>query len=179
MQATIERLQKRREERSDEGGFTLIELLIVIVILAILAAIVVFAVQNLTSTSAKSSCKADFKTVESSVEAFKAQNGAYPGGTYNSGITVTSATSPGTGQTNAGILALLGTNNQTPQAGPWLKDYPFNSGHYQIQVSTDGKGTVTVWDTAGTPNQLAPAGVAGTPATNTATNSAADCGGVN
>ena len=52
MQASLERLRKRREEEGDEG-FTLIELLIVIVILGILAAIVVFAVQNLTSSSSQ------------------------------------------------------------------------------------------------------------------------------
>jgi prepilin-type N-terminal cleavage/methylation domain-containing protein len=63
-----------------EGGFTLIELLIVIVILGILAAIVVFAVQNLSSTSAKASCQSDFKTVETGMEAYKAQMGQYPSG---------------------------------------------------------------------------------------------------
>src|SRR5262245_21559667 len=77
MQATLERLRQRREERGDEGGFTLIELLIVIVILGILAAIVVFAVQNLTSQSAKASCGSDYKTVETAMETYKAQVGHY------------------------------------------------------------------------------------------------------
>src|ERR1700758_3177803 len=75
VQATLERLRERREQRGDEGGFTLIELLIVVVILGILAAIVVFAVQNLTGSAAKSSCGADYKTVETAAEAYKAQEG--------------------------------------------------------------------------------------------------------
>src|ERR1700722_20092449 len=79
MQASLERLRRRREEIDDEGGFTLIELLIVIVILGILAAIVVFAVQNLTSSSSQASCRSDYKTVETALETYKAQRGAYPG----------------------------------------------------------------------------------------------------
>jgi general secretion pathway protein G len=78
MKATLERLRQRRDERGEEGGFTLIELLIVVVILGILAAIVVFAVQNFTGTSAQSSCKTDYKSVETAAEAYKANTGAYP-----------------------------------------------------------------------------------------------------
>jgi len=66
-------IEARRAEKDDEGGFTLIELLIVIVVLGILAAIVVFAVQNLTGQSAKVACKADGKTIETAIEAQKAQ----------------------------------------------------------------------------------------------------------
>ena len=47
------------ERRRGTRAFTLIELLIVIVILGILAAIVVFAVQNLTSSSSQASCGSD------------------------------------------------------------------------------------------------------------------------
>jgi prepilin-type N-terminal cleavage/methylation domain-containing protein len=76
MKATVQRLRQRRD--NGEGGFTLIELLIVIVVLGILAAIVVFAVQNLTGTSAQASCKTDYKSVETAAEAYKAQTSAYP-----------------------------------------------------------------------------------------------------
>jgi prepilin-type N-terminal cleavage/methylation domain-containing protein len=158
MQATLERLRARRDERGDEGGFTLIELLIVIVILAILAAIVVFAVQNLTGQSAKASCNSDFKTVESALETFKAQTGAYPGGTYNSGVTLTPALAAsypnynvGTANTTAApILDLLGTaTTGAGPVGPWLKDAPVNANHYEIGADNGGAGHVTVYTSNG------------------------------
>lgn len=120
MNASLERLRARREERG-EGGFTLIELLIVIVILGILAAIVVFAVQNLTKQSANSACQSDYKTTETAAEAYKAQVGSYP----------------------AAIADLTSTkvvNGQT--IGPWLKDAP-SSSKYAITIGTpvDTTGT--------------------------------------
>jgi prepilin-type N-terminal cleavage/methylation domain-containing protein len=185
MQATLERLRQRRDERADEGGFTLIELLIVIVILAILAAIVVFAVQNLTKQSAKASCQSDYKTVESALETFKAQTGAYPGGTFNSGTTVTAvATNAGPPVTiasnpnyvvpanEAGITFLLqstDTDSTGTVIGPWLKDAPVNSSHYEIVVSSaaGGTGVVDVYKADGSGD------ITATPA-----HSIADCGSV-
>jgi len=153
MQASLKRLRERRESGSYEGGFTLIELLIVIVILAILAAIVVFAVQNLSGSSAQAACRADFQTVQTATEAFKAQTGVYPGGT--GAYTVTAAASPGTGETDASILDLMGTaTNGTTTVGPWLKTYPYNAGHYQIEVNATGTGAVSVYSTAATPVQI-------------------------
>ncbi len=131
-----------------ENGFTLIELLMVIVIVAILAGVVVLAVQDLSGQSAVASCQSDFTTVESAMEAYKAQMGGYPGGTYNPGTVLTAATGPEPGN-SGGVLDLLGTaTSANGSAGPWLRDYPYSAGHYQIEVSTDGKGTVSVYDTA-------------------------------
>jgi general secretion pathway protein G len=119
MQDTIARLRRRQSVLKDrEAGFTLIELLIVIVILGILAAIVVFAVQNLTGSSAAASCQSDYKTVETAAEAYNAQVGHYP----------------------AQISDLMTPTNG---AGPWLKELPSNTSHYTMQFGvapTTGQG---------------------------------------
>jgi general secretion pathway protein G len=173
MQATLERLRQRREEMKDEGGFTLIELLIVIVILAILAAIVVFAVQNLSTQSAKAACQSDFKTVETAVEGYKVQEGSYPsltGPTF--GVVA--------GDAN-GVNALMQTDtSQTPSIGPWLKDIPYNQHHFQIVVSVTPAtaGQIDVY----TAPSAAPAtdnGInGGALAAATPTHTAADCSSV-
>jgi prepilin-type N-terminal cleavage/methylation domain-containing protein len=160
MQATLERLRARREERGDEGGFTLIELLIVIVILGILAAIVVFAVQNLTGSSAQSACKSDFKTVETGVEAYKAQMTNYPSGTggpapvTDSDATTVNAARAGGELFSGGNAAPNTMGASFANVGPWLKDVPANSGHYTISVTNDGLGTVQVLNAATPPAVL-------------------------
>lgn len=103
----------RRERRLDESGFTLIELLIIVSILGILAAIVVFAVQTLNSQSATAACQAQYKTVETAMEAYKAQIGSYPAAGNTALITTLEGTATGPdGSTH----------------GPWLKDAPPVSG---------------------------------------------------
>lgn len=162
MRSTIQRL-KSEHPASDEG-FTLIELIVVVVILGILAAIVVVAVGNTTSTSAQASCQADYKSVEVAAESFKAQVGAYPGSNPNS-FTINNSPSPAIPATymkgvtstalTGGIAYLLpqsssDTDNNTPanNIGPWLKDLPFNNGHYQIALSSDAADTISVYNTA-------------------------------
>jgi prepilin-type N-terminal cleavage/methylation domain-containing protein len=107
-------LQRLRHRAETESGFTLIELLIVITILGILAAIVVFAVGTTGSNSAKAACQSDVKTVETALEASKAQS--------------TSATYDGT-------IALLVTHG-------YLREAP-SSSHYTIGTDGSGSVDVT------------------------------------
>ncbi|HYA67430.1 MAG TPA: prepilin-type N-terminal cleavage/methylation domain-containing protein [Acidimicrobiales bacterium] len=119
------------EKRRDEG-FTLIELLIVIIILAILAAIVIFAVGN-TSTSAKqASCNSDAKTVETAVEAYKAEVGSYPSGTSPTAAMAELTTT----HTVNGIVE-----------GPWLRQAPSaitSVNGYAVSLDGSADGIVLV-----------------------------------
>ncbi|TML42742.1 MAG: prepilin-type N-terminal cleavage/methylation domain-containing protein [Actinobacteria bacterium] len=123
--------------KRDERGFTLIELLIVIVILGILAAIVVFAVGTTSASSVQAACHADGKSLETALESYKAQTGAFP-------------VAPGNGDgTGAGWTALTSTatdaNGNT--IGPWLKQQPGTS-HYRLSFAGT-VGTVSVSTSAG------------------------------
>ncbi len=55
-------------------GFTLIELLVVVIILGILAAVAVFAVGGLTDNAKKNTCKTEYSTIKTAIQAYKAQN---------------------------------------------------------------------------------------------------------
>ena len=118
-----------KKARSGEAGFTLIELLIVVIILAILAAIVVFAVGATGTDSAIAACKADAKSVETAVEAYKAQMGVYPPAITD----LTSAATTPSGGTS----------------GPWLKSVP-DSTHYTISYDGSTTGTLTIENSKGT-----------------------------
>ena len=149
------RSQVHRERvRGGEQGFTLIEILIVILIMAILAVIVVFAVQNLGGSSARTSCKDDLKNIEVAAETYKAQVGHYPNVGDNAAATPGGTPIPGgiTAAMSADGIYALNTSqpNQTGgTAGPWLKDTPTNGNHYSIALSADGLDTITVNDAAG------------------------------
>ena len=64
--------------KKNDEGFTLVELLIVIVILGILATVVVFAVQGITDTGQQNACAVGERTVQTAVEAYYAENQAWP-----------------------------------------------------------------------------------------------------
>ncbi len=73
-------LDRFRTLRSSESGFTLVELLVVIVIIGVLSSVVVFSVRGINNNSAQAACQSDVATVNSALEAYYAQNKAYPAG---------------------------------------------------------------------------------------------------
>ena len=148
MKGNATQMVERLKEKRNEEGFTLIELLIVIVILAILAAIVVFAVGTTTTNAKQSACNADGKSVETAVEAFKAQTGGYP---TPAGVN--------------GMDPLLAPSG--PNQGPWLRQAPSatvaNNGYV---IALAASGVVNVTTAAGTINidtQTATTGCNGIP----------------
>ena len=70
--------ESQHRAQSREQGFTLAELLVVVVFLGILAAVVVFAVGNSTDNAKASACDAERSTLETAIEAYRAQTGDYP-----------------------------------------------------------------------------------------------------
>jgi general secretion pathway protein G len=114
-------LQRIRAARHRESGFTLIELLIVIVILGILAAIVVFAVGAFNDRGEEAACRADYKSVEVAVEAYRARHSNYPPGA----------------DSDARIDELINPLGGAAGDG-FLREAPSNS-DYTITVEADGQ----------------------------------------
>jgi len=114
-------MKERLKQRRQDEGFTLIELLIVIIILAILATIVIFAVGTTTKNAAAAACQTTVKTVQTALEAYKAQSAT---ATYPAKLTT--------------LTKKTGTN------GPWLKQLP------PIKPTKSGWAIVTYKKTTGT-----------------------------
>jgi general secretion pathway protein G len=86
-------------------GFTLIELLVVIVILGVLAAVVVFSVSGITNNSETKACAQEKRTLETAIEAYRAENGAYP--------TNLAALAPGFIRSSTGLLGTYTVSGST------------------------------------------------------------------
>ena len=71
---TFSKLKTMKKDR----GFTIVELLIVIVVIAILAAIVIVAYNGVQNRAKTSAAQSTAQTVQQKLEAYNAENGAYP-----------------------------------------------------------------------------------------------------
>ncbi len=62
----------------DERGFTLIELTVVILIMSILVGIALASFAFSTAKAKSTACKANLRTIRSTLEVYKSQAGKYP-----------------------------------------------------------------------------------------------------
>lgn len=72
-------IRKRRSRRTRRArAFTLIELLAVVAIILVLAGVLIAVAGHVSSKQKREQCRALIKTIELALEAYKADNGAYP-----------------------------------------------------------------------------------------------------
>ena len=74
----IQSSQSWNDKNLAAKGFTLIELLVVIVILGVLGAVVVFSVRGVTTDAKANSCKTEYRTLATAIEAYYAKTGSWP-----------------------------------------------------------------------------------------------------
>lgn len=74
MQGLYGWFNKNLHGKKGQQGFTLIELLVVVTILGILAAIVTLSLVGLTTHANVQACNSEYKTVQSALDAFMANN---------------------------------------------------------------------------------------------------------
>jgi type II secretion system protein G len=72
------KMRHQMKKGRNQKGFTLVELMVVVVIIGILSAIAVPVYNNVTEKAEASACKANIRTLEGALEAYKAVNDEYP-----------------------------------------------------------------------------------------------------
>jgi len=99
-QSKIQNPKSRIASLSRRSAFTLIEMLTVITIIGILAGLIVGASKYAITKSKRGSTLARMTTIETALEDYKADNGAYPKSVSNSGslYAALSGTAPGGGK---------------------------------------------------------------------------------
>jgi general secretion pathway protein G len=135
---------RNRGRVHSDGGFTLIEILVVLVVLGIMSAVAVVALSSFNGTSPAASCRSDYQSVQTAMDSYRQQEGTFP-------IAGQKGIPPTVGSTANAVTYLMQQDNSVPPAGPWMNQNQLSlSGHYQIWAPTDGSGTISVYNSAGT-----------------------------
>lgn len=74
----LEKVLERSEQVRKRKGVTLVELLIVVIILGALAAIAIPRITASTTTAKTNACNTNIAIMNSQIEMYRADNGAYP-----------------------------------------------------------------------------------------------------
>lgn len=108
-----------RESRRNKKGFTLIELVIVVAVLAIIAVIAVPTVGNIITDAKSSSDKSQVALMQSAIERYKTENGAYP-------------TDAAAAKTAISTWTNLGTTIDAPKGGAKGEAFIYTNGKISI-----------------------------------------------
>ncbi len=127
----------KTSDKNSEEGFTLLELLVVLGIIALLAALVAPQVIRYLSGARSDAANAQLKNIESAIELYYLDNGAYPSGENGLSALV---------QAPAGVATWKGPYLKKEQGtvDPWGKPFgyraPGEHGAYDVySLGRDGK----------------------------------------
>ena len=124
--------------RKGQQGFTLIELLVVVTILGILAAIVTLSLVGLTTNANAQACNQEYKTIQTALDAFMADNNLDT-------VTAAGPTDDMTQAIGPNGLALWVDLSATPPPSQ-THNYTRN-GKTQFWYTWDNRGRITVVNT--------------------------------
>jgi prepilin-type N-terminal cleavage/methylation domain-containing protein len=131
---------KNLRGKKGQQGFTLIELLVVVTILGVLAAIVTLSLVGLTTNANIQSCNAEYKTVQSAIDAYMAdkQFASVPQGPANQSHWTNDMSNGATGQASS--------NTQDGTVPLWIPNPSANNPNYTRNGTTQ---FFYQWDTTG------------------------------
>lgn len=129
-------------------GFTLVELLVVITIIAILAALVLSTAGGIQDKAARSRAQSEIAALGAALESYKADNGDYPTGTFNTNATgnkfVVTNLMPSTGKVYFEFPKNM-TNSNGDMIDPWGVTYGYQ---YPGNTNRSGSNFFDLWTAA-------------------------------